>query len=304
MNPVLTNNKQTPYNIRPLHNISIMNPKSILITGCSTGIGYCVANGLHNRGHRVIASCRQLKDVKRLQQEGLTCIQLDLNDSTSIHTAFEQCLTLCDGQLDALFNNGAWGLAGAAEDLTRQALRDQFETNVFGWMELTNLVLPLMRQQKFGRIIQNSSVLGFVALPYRGAYAASKYAIEGLTDTLRLELANTNIQFSLIEPGPIESHFRQNAELAFHKYIKREGSAHEQNYLAMEQRLQKQGHATSFTLPPEAILQKVIHALEHKNPKARYYVTTPTYIFGYLKRILPSKMIDRLMLKVSGDGQR
>lgn len=281
-----------------------MKSKSILITGCSTGIGYCVAHGLHQRGHHVIASCRQPEDVTRLEQEGLQCIQLDLNDSASIHAAFTKCLQLCDGQLDALFNNGAYGLAGAVEDISRNAIRDQFETNLFGWLELTNLVLPLMRKQNCGRIIQNSSVLGFVALPYRGAYAASKYALEGLSDTLRLELSDTLIKVSLIEPGPIESHFRQNAEKAFRRYIQREGSAHAQRYLAMEQRLKKEGHATRFTLPAEAVLKKVIHALESKKPKARYYVTFPTYLFGYLKRILSSTAIDKVMLKVSGDGKR
>lgn len=281
-----------------------MNPKSILISGCSTGIGYCVAHGLHQRGYRVIASCRQMEDVERLNGEGLNCIHLDLDDSSSIQTAFNQCMELCDGRLDALFNNGAYGLAGAVEDISRDAIRDQFETNVFGWLELTNRVIPVMRQQGFGRIIQNSSVLGFVALPYRGAYAASKYAIEGLSDTLRLELANTGIRVCLIEPGPIESHFRQNAERAFRKYIKRAGSAHEQQYEAMEQRLQKKGHAVPFTLPAEAVLEKVILAVEHDNPRARYYVTKPTYIFGYLKRILSSRQIDRLMLRVSGSGRR
>ncbi len=281
-----------------------MKLKSILITGCSTGIGYCVAHGLQQRGHNVIASCRQPEDVQRLQSEGLQCIQLDLTDTDSIHSAFQQCLELCNGKLDALFNNGAYGLAGAVEDLSRDAIRHQFETNVFGWLELTNLILPVMRQHGSGRIIQNSSVLGFVALPYRGAYAASKFAIEGLSDTLRLELANTQIEVSLIEPGPIESSFRQNAEKAFHRFIKRQGSAHESSYLAMEQRLQKQGHATRFTLPAEAVLEKVIHALESDKPKVRYYVTFPTYLFGYLKRILSSRAVDNLMLKVSGGGKR
>ena len=281
-----------------------MKSKSILITGCSTGIGHNVAHGLHKRGHQVIASCRSPEDVQRLQQEGLTCIQLDLTDTTSIQAAVQKCLELCEGKLDALFNNGAYGLAGAVEDISREAIRDQFETNVFGWLELTNLILPIMRKQGYGRIIQNSSVLGFVALPYRGAYAASKYAIEGLSDTLRLELANTNISVSLIEPGPIESHFRQNAEKAFRKYIQREGSAHESSYLAMEQWLQKKGHATRFTLPAEAVLEKVIHALESNKPRVRYYVTFPTYLFGYLKRLLSSRAVDRLMLKVSGGGKR
>jgi NAD(P)-dependent dehydrogenase (short-subunit alcohol dehydrogenase family) len=280
-----------------------VNSKSILITGCSSGIGHCVAHGLKQRGHHVIASCRQQQDVEELKQEGLNCIQLDLDDPDSIEKGLQQCLALCNWKLDALFNNGAWGLAGAVEDLTRDAIRDQFETNVFGWLELTNKVLPLMRRQGQGRIIQNSSVLGFVALPYRGAYVASKFALEGLTDTLRLELADSNIKVCLIEPGPIESHFRQNAEAAFKRYIKVEGSAHKKNYQSMQQRLQKQGHATKFTLPAEAVLDKVIHALESPSPRERYYVTVPTYLFGFLKRLLSSRMIDRLMLKVSADGK-
>jgi NAD(P)-dependent dehydrogenase (short-subunit alcohol dehydrogenase family) len=282
----------------------MMYPKSILITGCSTGIGYTVAHGLQQRGHTVIASCRKPEDVYRLKQQGLRCIQLDLDDSDSIAAAVKHSLDLCYGKLDALFNNGAFGLPGAVEDLSREALRTQFETNVFGWLELTNQILPLMRQQGSGRIIQNSSVLGLVALPYRGAYAASKFAIEGLTDTLRMELKGSGIDISLIEPGPIESDFRKNAELAFHRFIKIEGSAHETSYHAMQQRLNKEGHATSFTLPATAVLKQVIHALESPRPKARYYVTTPTYIFGYMKRFLSSRMIDKLMLKVSGDGKR
>jgi NAD(P)-dependent dehydrogenase (short-subunit alcohol dehydrogenase family) len=282
----------------------MMYPKSILITGCSTGIGYAVALGLQQRGHTVIASCRRPEDVYRLNQQGLKCIQLDLDDSESIAAAVQHSLELSNGRLDALFNNGAFGLPGAVEDLSREALRTQFETNVFGWLELTNQVLPLMRQQGSGRIIQNSSVLGLVALPYRGAYAASKFAIEGLTDTLRMELKGSGIDISLIEPGPIESDFRKNAEKAFHRFIKIEGSAHEQNYHAMQQRLNKKGHATSFTLPATAVLERVIHALESPRPRARYYVTTPTYIFGYMKRLLSSRMIDKLMLKVSGDGKR
>ncbi len=278
--------------------------KSILITGCSSGIGYHVAHGLKARGYQVIASCRKPEDVKRLQQEGLDCVLLDLDDTESVAQGLQECLKICDGHLDALFNNGAFGLPGAVEDLSRDAIRAQFETNLFGWLELTNLVLPIMREAGAGRIIQNSSVLGFVSLPYRGAYVVSKFALEGLTDTLRLELSDTDIKVVLIEPGPIESRFRQNAERSFHRFINTEKSAHQSRYEAMEQRLQKKGHATAFTLPADAVLEKVIDALESARPKIRYYVTFPTYLFGYLKRILSSRLIDHLMLKVSGDGKR
>ncbi|HLP82176.1 MAG TPA: SDR family NAD(P)-dependent oxidoreductase, partial [Nitrosomonas sp.] len=182
--------------------------KTILITGCSSGIGLCVARGLHARGYRVFATVRRHESVQALLAEGLESFQLNLTDSNSINFAFEEVMRRTGGELYALFNNGAFGLPGAVEDLSRDALRAQFETNVFGWQELTNLVIPVMRRQGYGRIIQNSSVLGFVALPFRGAYNASKYAIEGLSDTLRLELRGSNIYVSLIEPGPIASQFR------------------------------------------------------------------------------------------------
>ncbi|MCB1985663.1 MAG: SDR family oxidoreductase [Burkholderiales bacterium] len=271
--------------------------KTILITGCSSGIGYCVAKSLHERGYRVFATARRKESVEILLSEGLESFRLDLMDSNSIHFAFEEVLRRTDGQLYALFNNGAYGLPGAIEDLSRQALRDQFETNVFGWQELTNLVLPVMRKQGYGRIIQNSSVLGFVSLPFRGAYNASKYAIEGLSDTMRLELKGSNIYISLIEPGPITSKFRANAVTMLAKYVDVENSIHQDRYKAVLKRLNKEGPAVPFTLPPEAVLKRVIHALEAKKPHPRYYVTFPTYLFGVLKRILSTRALDVLLAK-------
>ena len=204
--------------------------KSILITGCSTGIGYVCAHALKQKGYQVIASCRHTDDVERLRNEGLTCIQLDLADSDSISSGVKQTLELTNGKLDALFNNGAYGQPGALEDLPTQALREQFETNFFGWHQLVCEVLPVMRQNGHGRIVQNSSVLGFAAMKYRGAYNASKFALEGWTDTLRLELHNCDIHISLIEPGPIETEFRKNALQAFVKWVDVKDSVHHQQY--------------------------------------------------------------------------
>ncbi len=273
------------------------NGKSILITGCSSGIGLCVAQGLQSRGYRVFATARQSSDVQQLKAMGFESFVLDLDDSLSITNAVKNIMALTGGTLDALFNNGAYAQPGAIEDLSRDMIRQQFETNLFGWLELTNLIIPVMRQQGHGRIIQNSSVLGLVSMPYRGAYNASKYALEGMTDTLRLELAGTRIYTSLIEPGPILSRFRENAFKAFQKNIDRDNSPHREHYLAMEQRLSKPGAAVRFTLPPGAVLQKVIRALESPVPKAHYYVTVPTYLFGVLRRILPTKWLDRLLIK-------
>ncbi len=274
--------------------------KSVLITGCSSGIGECVAHGLHARGYRVFASVRKPQDCAPFQQAGIDCLLLDYADSASIESAVTQLLERTGGHLYALFNNGAYGQPGAVEDLTTDTLRAQFETNLFGWHELTRQIIPLMRQQGEGRIIQNSSILGFVTMAYRGAYNASKFALEGLSDTLRLELRGSNVFVSLVEPGPIISRFRQNAYRKWRQNVDMEGSIHSDVYAAMESRFTSEGPVAPFTLPPEAVLKRVIHALESPRPKARYYVTFPTYLFAFLKRVLPVGILDRALWKVSG----
>ena len=272
--------------------------KTILITGCSSGIGYSTAVELKKRGHYVIATARKVEDVNRLKNEGFTVIHLDLADSQSIQKAVSDTLELTGGYCDALFNNGAFGQPGAVEDLSRDVLRYQFESNLFGTHELTNLLIPVMRKQGHGRIIYNSSILGLVAMRYRGAYNASKFALEGLADTLRMELHGTNIHISLIEPGPILSNFRTNSYALYKKNIDQVNSFHKDAYEAMEARLQKEGAAVVFTLPAKAVVEKVIHALEAKQPRIRYYVTFPTYLFAILKRILPICCLDYLLRKV------
>jgi len=270
-------------------------PHSILITGCSTGIGYAAAHALKEKGYNVIASCRQEKDVSRLQSEGLTSILLDLSNPDSITEGVRQALEISDGKLYAVFNNGAYGQPGALEDLPTEALKEQFETNFFGWHQLVTEVLPSMRKQNCGRIIQNSSVLGFAALKYRGAYNASKFAIEGWSDTLRLELMETNIHISLIEPGPIETQFRANAQRAFKRWIKVENSAHEKYYRQQLERLKSKTSSSAFVLPPESCIPPLIDALEAKKPKIRYRVTTPTKVFAFLKRVLTARMLDTIL---------
>ncbi|MGF1644287.1 MAG: SDR family oxidoreductase [Thiotrichales bacterium] len=281
-----------------------MSDRSILISGCSSGIGLCAAEGLRARGYRVFASARQPEDVARLAREGFTAVHLDLASSESIAQAVNEVLAHTGGTLDALFNNGAYGQPGAVEDLSRATLREQFEINLFGTVELTNRVIAVMRRQGHGRIVQNSSVLGLAAFPYRGAYVATKFALEGISDTLRLELMGTGIEIVLIEPGPIESRFRLNALVAFRRNIDIEGSAHREAYLAQIDRLEKSGPAAPFTLPAAAVLKKLIQALEAPRPKPRYYVTVPTYLFGTLRRLLPTRWLDRVLLASSGGGKR
>lgn len=273
-----------------------MEEKSILITGCSSGIGICVAEGLLRRGYRVFATARKHEDVKTLLNKGMESFQLDLDDSTSIERAVHGVLNKTEGKLFALFNNGGFGQPGAVEDLRRDVLRQQFETNVFGYLELTNLILPTMRKQGYGRIIQNSSILGFISLPFRGAYIASKHALEGLSDTMRMELKGTNIFVSIIEPGPIEAKFRQNAYTKYKENIDAKSSHFCKQYEAMEERLTKETAPLPFTLPATAVLEKVFRALESPKPKARYYVTTPTYIFAGLKRLLPGFLLDKILI--------
>ncbi len=273
-------------------------PQTVFITGCSSGIGYATAVCLKNRGHRVICSVRKPEDASVLTDKGFECLRLDLADSESIKQAVQRLTDMTGGKIDALFNNGAFGQPGAVEDLSREALRNQFETNFFGTHELTNMLIPLMRQQGHGRIIYNSSVLGFVAMKFRGAYNSSKFALEGLADTLRLELRGSGIHIVLIEPGPIESRFRRNAFAMYQKYIDPNLSVHRKTYQAMEARLQKPGPAAPFTLPATAVAEKVIHALESGRPKYRYPVTVPTHLFAWLKRILPTSWLDKILVSV------
>ncbi|CZF77487.1 Putative oxidoreductase SadH [Grimontia celer] len=270
---------------------------AVLMTGCSTGIGYVCAHALAKQGFDVIASCRKLEDVERLREEGLTCIHLDLADNDSILNAVEEVRVMTDGKLMGLFNNGAYGQPGALEDLPTDALRKQFETNFFGWHTLTQAVIPMMMANGKGRIVQNSSVLGFVALKFRGAYNASKFAVEGWTDTLRLELAGSPVKISLIEPGPIETRFRANALEAFYRFIDIENSRFRSDYLAQQDRMESENSTNKYTLPSESIIAPLIHALTAEDPKVRYRVTKPTHYMAWCKRLLPSKTLDKILAK-------
>ncbi|MEC7595814.1 MAG: SDR family NAD(P)-dependent oxidoreductase [Pseudomonadota bacterium] len=269
--------------------------KSVLITGCSSGIGLCIAKGLRDKGYRVFPTARADEDVINLQNLGFEALFLDLSSTDSINTAILKLYDMTD-EIYALINNGAYGQAGALEDISRITLDKQFQSNVFGWHELTNLVLPKMRNSNSGRIVYISSVLGFVAMPFRGPYVASKFAIEGLVSTLRLELSNTNIKCSLIQPGPIESKFRENAYLAFKENVDISNSHYLDRYKLMIRRL-KSGKNVKFTLAPEAVLKCTVHALESKKPKNYYRVTFPTKLFALLGNILPSRWMDIILNK-------
>jgi len=272
--------------------------KYVLVTGCSSGIGRCIAEGLKERGYNVFVTARKHEDIDKLNKADFDAVMLDLADSDSIRSTVEYVLKKSNNQLYGLINNAAYGLTGAVEDLSRDALRDQFEANLFGTQELTNLVIPAMRKNDEGRIVQISSLLGFVVMKYRGAYCASKYALEALSDAMRYELMDTGIKISLIEPGPIRSEFINNVVAVFDKAVDKDKSVHVDAYKKMVDQVSKEGNTVPFTLGPEAVLKKVIHALESKKPKVRYYVTFPTYLFAFLKRILPGSILDKILIRL------
>lgn len=276
-----------------------MGARTILITGCSSGIGRDAAHGLRARGWRVFASCRREEDCARLIADGFDSPRIDYTDAESIRAGLSEVLGATGGRLDALFNNGAHGLPGAVEDLPTDALRAIFETNLFGWHELTRAVIPVMRAQGHGRIVQNSSVLGFVPLLWRGAYVATKHALEGLTDVLRLEMAGTGIDIVLIEPGPITTRIRVNAIPHFERWIDWEASPRAEQYRAslLKRLYREQPGKDPFELPPAAVTAKLVRALEARRPRPRYYVTTPTYLMAALRRVLPGRALDALILR-------
>ena len=272
--------------------------KTILITGCSSGIGHACALGLKAQGWRVFATVRNAADKKRLEAEGLEVLMLDYRDSKSVQACVKEVAKRTGGKLYGLFNNGAYGQVGAVEDLTRAVLEEQFASNFFGWHELATLCLPLMRANGSGRIIQCSSVLGIVAMKWRGAYNASKFAIEGLSDTMRLELQGSGIFVSTIEPGPIKSRFVDSAMVSFERNIDEKTSHYQEAYARQRARLGR-GGSGRFKLGPEAVLEKLQHALEASRPRAHYYVTIPTHIMGLARRIMPQRMMDRFVAKMS-----
>ncbi len=266
--------------------------RSILITGCSTGIGFAAARDLKQRGWRVLATARKPADIARLSSMGLEVLPLEMADQASIAACAARALDMTNGKLGALFSNAAYGQIGAVEDLTADVLRQQLEVNVIGLHELTRRVIPSMRVNRAGRIVQCSSVLGLMSAPYRGAYCASKFALEGLTDAMRMELHGTGIRVSLIEPGPIRTQFLTNALAMFRANVDIETSPHGDDY---KRRLTSMttGGKTAFKLEPEAVVSRLIHALESSRPKARYFVTTPTYVAAILKRTLPTMILDQ-----------
>jgi NAD(P)-dependent dehydrogenase (short-subunit alcohol dehydrogenase family) len=272
-----------------------MNGKWVLITGCSSGIGMIAARHLVVQGFNVVASAREFSDVMKLSAAGFLAVRIDTSDVNSIDEGLDDALGLSGGGFYAVFHNAGSGQPGALEDLTVQALSDQYASNVLGAHHINRRLIPLMRQAGEGRIIFNSSVLGAVAMRYRGAYTMSKFAVEAMADTLRLELRDSGVKVVLLQPGPIDTRFRMNAMEAFESHIKPNESVHSNAYKSMVDRLQKKGKTSWLTLPPEACMSPLLKALKRKNPSSRYHITWATKVMVILKRLLPSKLMDRVV---------
>lgn len=268
---------------------------SIIVTGCSSGIGAYCARALKAEGWRVFATVRREEDRVGLAADGIEALLMDYTKPDTIAALTEDVLARTGGRLDALFNNGAYGQAGAVEDLSVEVLRAQFETNVFGWHDLTRRVIPVMRRQGHGRIVQCSSILGIVPYRWRGAYNASKFALEGLSLTLRMELAGSGIHVSLIEPGPIASRFTANALTQIEKNIDLENSVHADEYRRQLQRLRGESKPARGKLGPEAVHAVLRHALTARSPHPHYIVTTPARQGALLKKLLPASLFYRII---------
>ncbi len=268
---------------------------SVLITGCSSGIGEQTALYLQSKGHNIFATARDIEDVQRLKTLGFCAYYLDVTNKQTISDTLKDILKQTDGTLDVVFNNAGYGQPGAVEDISTEVLKEQFETNVFGLHEVTIQVLVIMKAQGYGKIIQHSSVLGIVSLKLRGAYNASKYAIEGLTDTLRLELKDTNIDVTLLNTGPVISDFRKNATLKVEQNIDIDNSRFKESYIKS---INSSKSDVPFTLEGIDVAKVVERIILTNKVKPRYYITKATYILGYLKRTLSTSMLDKILNKL------
>jgi NAD(P)-dependent dehydrogenase (short-subunit alcohol dehydrogenase family) len=269
--------------------------RSILITGCSSGIGEHCAQTLKTEGWRVFATARKPEDIAALKAKGFEAFYLDYTDEASIHACLTDVLAATEGTLDALFNNGAYAQAGAVEDVPTDVLRAQFEANFFGWHTLTRAIIPVMRRQGYGRIVHCSSILGRVALPFRGPYAATKFALEGLMLCLKLELADTPITISMIEPGAVKSKIATNALPHFENNIDIEASPHRAAYQAQLKRLRQGGVESRWKPGPEAVMKVLHHALNAKRPKTHYVVTVTAKLGLLIQWALPRRLNYRLL---------
>lgn len=267
--------------------------KKVLVTGCSSGIGLATARVLRDRGWQVLPTARKEEDLAMLRAEGFTPVRLDVADGNSVTEAAAETMKIFGGVIGAVVNNAGFGQAGAAEDLTRETLSQQINVNFIGAHDVTSRFIPAMRKQGWGRIVNVSSVLGKIVIPFYGSYCASKFAMEALSDAMRVELWNTGIGVILVEPGPIVSKFRKNAAARAQTSLDLNSATHAQYYeKEIQRRIRQEKKPDMFTRPPEDVAVKIVHALESSSPKRRYRVTIPAYMGTWAARFLPDWVID------------
>ena len=269
--------------------------KSVLVTGCSSGIGAAAAILLRDRGWNVLPTARKEADLQALREQGFEPVHLDVADSESVNRAADETLERLGGRLGGVVNNAGFGQAGALEDVSRDALRYQFEVNLFGMQELTNRFIPVFRKQAYGRIVNVSSVVGRVCLPFFGAYSSTKFAMEALSDAMRIELRGSGIAVSLVEPGPIATDFGVNSKLHVDGKLRMKGSHYENAYQKYINRIPVPGKRGFFTRPPEDVGKKIVHALESPRPRIRYCITIPAHVGAWMSRLAPYAFIDGVM---------
>ncbi|HEY5653968.1 MAG TPA: SDR family NAD(P)-dependent oxidoreductase [Pontiella sp.] len=271
--------------------------KSVLITGCSSGIGLSTAELLRSNGWKVFPTARKADDLDALRQSGFDAVKLDVTSSESIAAAVGWILVKNEGKLGAVVNNAGFGMPGAIQDLSRDAMRQQFEVNLFGLQELTNKLIPVFREQGYGRIVNISSVVGRLSLPFMGIYSASKFALEAVSDAQRVELYPDSIAVSLVEPGPISTKFSANCAGQGEELLDTSSSKFGESYKRYFKKRRNGGMSEDrFRLPPEAVAKKILHALESPHPKIRYKVTIPAYLGDWIARFVPSTLTDRMMI--------
>ncbi len=269
--------------------------KTVLITGCSSGIGEATAARLVRSGWEVYATARRPETLSALADAGCTTLALDVTDEDSMSTAVTAVLD-GSGRIDALVNNAGYSQSGALESVDVDDVRRQFETNVFGLLRLTQLVLPSMRKQRSGRIVNIGSMGGKLTFPGGGAYHASKYAVEALSDALRFEVAGFGIQVVLVEPGLITTNFDATVAAGMAEYVGGEGP-----YAAFNEAVMKStseaydGPMAKFGGPPEVVAKTIEKALTKTNPRARYLVTPSAYGAIIGRRMMPDRAWDLAM---------
>jgi NAD(P)-dependent dehydrogenase (short-subunit alcohol dehydrogenase family) len=271
--------------------------RTILLTGASSGIGAYCTRALKADGWRVFATARKEKDIAALRSEGVEAFYLDYREPESIAALVAAVLERADGRLDALYNNGAHAQAGAVEDLPVEALREQFEANVFGWHDLTRRIIPIMRAQGHGRLVHCSSILGMMPARFRGAYCASKYAVEGLMLSLRQELVDSGVHVSLIEPGPVVSDIHRNGMNWFLKHVDYAGSVHKTGYRKQLEQLRAGAGHSSMQANPDVVYRALRHALLSRRPRPHYVVTVPAKAGVLLRRLLPASLLYRVLAR-------